>query len=86
MKKIRLIFSIWWYEVKSFFVEIKRSIWNKHLLLWWYRLWIRRDEFHKSLDVDPAAMMGMNEKKGYRYIKALIRRRNVAHERDLARY
>jgi hypothetical protein len=30
------------------------------LKLFWYRLWIRQDEFHASLDTDLNAMWNMN--------------------------
>ena len=52
--------------------------------LWWHRLWIRRDEFHRSLDMDSYAMLDMNEEDSKAYINDLMRRRQIAHERDLA--
>ena len=63
-----------------------KKIWNKRLLLWWYRLWIRKDEFHKSLDIDPDAMMEMDEEEKERYLADLVRRRKKAHQKDLARF
>ena len=58
-------------------------IWNAGLLLWWYRLWIRKDEFHRSLDMDLLAMLAMNKKRKEWYLEDLSRRRRIAHERDL---
>lgn len=51
--------------------------------LFWDRLWIRKDEFHASLDMNVRACFDMNEKDRNEYIIDLIRRRNIAHERDL---
>ena len=50
----------------------------------WTRAWIRRDEFHRSLDLDEAVMLDMNDADRKRYIVDLIRRRNEAHERDIS--
>ena len=77
---------IWQCEVKSFCSKIKRRVWNKHFLLWWYRLWIRKDEFHNSLSRDPDAMMEMNEQEMKEYFADLARRRKKSHQRDLARF
>ncbi len=60
-----------------------RKIWNKRLLLWWHRLWIRKDEFHNSLDIDPDAMMEMDEREKEEYLANLIKRRKAAHQKDL---
>jgi hypothetical protein len=72
------------YCIKDFFIEIKRSIWNRGLKLGWYRLWVRKDEFHPSLNMDSKAMFGMSKEARKRYMFDLIRRRQIAHERDLA--
>ena len=50
--------------------------------LWWHRAFIRRNEFHKSLDTDLNAMMDMTRKDQQLYMADLVRRRNIAHERD----
>ena len=65
--------------------SVRRRIWNKRLKLWWYQLFVRKDEFHHSLSTDPEAMMVMSEKELERYYTDLGRRRAVAHKRDLAR-
>jgi len=82
-EKIWIVFSIWWLDIKSMPKKAKRRIWNKHILLRWHRLWVRKDEFHSSLSMDPAAMFGMEEREVKKYFKDLIRRRDIAHQRDL---
>jgi hypothetical protein len=64
-------------------VDLKRRIWNKRILLWWYRLWIRKDEFHQSLTIDPYALICMNEEEKLKYFDDLYRRRALAHKRSL---
>lgn len=95
MELEKKVFKITWYqEIYWFFYGIyfslqfihgslKRRIWNKHILLFWYRLWIRKDEFHISLSTDPFAMMEMNDKEQAEYMTDLFRRRKIAHLRDL---
>ena len=77
---------IWQCKVISFCSKIKRCVWNRRLLLWWYRLWIKKDEFHNSLSRDPDAMMEMGEQEMEEYFADLTRRRKVAHQRDLVRF
>lgn len=60
----------------------KAIVWNKTIKLWWYRLWIRGDEFHVSLDIDNIAMSVMTEKERREYIEDLAIRRNIAHKRQ----
>ena len=50
--------------------------------LFWYRLWIRKDEFHISLSYDADAWLDMNENEREAYSKDLVKRRIAAHERD----
>lgn len=64
--------------------SIRRRIWNKGIKLFWFRLWIRRDEFHPSLSTDAEAMMGMNPEEMAAYHDDIARRRAIAHKRDLA--
>jgi len=45
-----------------------------HLRLWWHRLWIRKDEFHRSLDMDCGAMLQMNPKQRQNYMSDLDNR------------
>lgn len=50
--------------------------------LLWHRAWVRRDEFHQSLDIDFEAMVRMNKADQQLYMTDLIKRRNMAHERS----
>lgn len=75
-----------WHETRLSLGKIKRCVWNKHLRLWWCRLWIRRDELHSSLDIDPEAMIEMDEQEKKQYLADLTERREEAHRRDLARF
>jgi len=72
-----------WRDIKSLPGKIRRRVWNKHLLLTWNRLWIRKDEFDKSLDMDFKAIMEMNEAEREDYLMDLVKRRMIAHDRDL---
>lgn len=58
---------------------------EKHFILRWHRLWIRKDEFDKSLNLNVDAMLVMSKKEQERYLNDLAKRRHIAHERDLAR-
>ena len=51
--------------------------------LLWNMAWVRRDEFHRSLNMDLFAMLDMNKKDRSAYIMDLVRRREIAHNRDL---
>lgn len=51
----------------------------------WYRLWIRKDEFHRSLDLDADYLMYLDDEQRSEYLKDLVRRREIAHQRDLNR-
>lgn len=55
------------------------------LRLWWSRLYIRKDEFHQSLSLDPFAYTEMNKEQRSKYLIDLASRRFIAHERDKAR-
>jgi|GEM_PF-3084737 hypothetical protein len=65
--------------------DVRRRIWNKRIKLAWYRLWVRRNEFHPSLNTDFNAMFVMDKKEQEEYRADLMRRRDIAHRRDLAR-
>ena len=58
-----------------------RCLWHKHILLPWYRLWVRKDEFHHSLDSDLLAMEAMTRRERERYWEDLGRRRHIACRR-----
>ncbi len=53
--------------------------------LWWRKLWIRQDESHPSLYRDTAAECQMTETEQAEFMHDLLRRRHIAHERDLRR-
>jgi len=55
------------------------------LRLFWHRLWIRRDEFHHSLNLDVEIMVRMTEDEKYSYQLDLECRRQMAHENDMRR-
>jgi len=60
------------------------KFWHRYILLWWYRLLIRMDEFHPSLSLDTVAMEDMNEVEKKKYLDDLAIRK-IAHEREFAR-
>ena len=67
--------------VHFYFLKVK--IWNCGLYLWWNRLWIRKNEFHQSLDIDFEAMSYMTREQQECYLTELTKRRMIAHERDM---
>ncbi len=77
---MKWLFYVQW-KIRLLPGKIKRRIWNKHVLLWWNRLWIRKDEFHRSLDLDVEAMFEMNKKEQTRYLADITRRREIAHKK-----
>lgn len=83
-EQIRFAFFLLWHDIKWATGKIKRLIWNRGLKLQWNRLWVREDEFHNSLNMDIEAMLDMSPKQREAYINDLVRRRQIAHERDLA--
>lgn len=74
-----------WYNFQESLKDLRRRIWNKRLKLWWYRLWVRRNEFHKSLETDMEAMLAMDEDELASYYADLQRRRVIAHKRSFAK-
>jgi len=65
--------------------EIKRFFLRQPFKLFWNRLWIRKDEFHKSLDFNPKAYSNMTTQEKREYNIDLGRRRTIAHKRDFKR-
>ncbi len=53
--------------------------------MFWHRLWVRKDEFHKSLETDVRALSLMNAGDADRYAAGLARRRKIAHDRKRQR-
>jgi hypothetical protein len=50
--------------------------------LFWDKLYIREDEFHKSLDMNINAMLDMSKEEQYEYLSNLNSRRQKAHLKD----
>ena len=71
--------------MREWLTDIRRRLWNKHIKLFWYRLYVRRNEFHKSLNTDFDAMVVMDCDEMKAYYADLQRRRTIAHKRDLRR-
>lgn len=71
--------------IQGFFEKCVWFIWHAGVKLFWYRLWIRKDEFHVSLSSDVMVTMYMNENQIKEYEEDLARRRNIAHKRDMKR-
>jgi len=74
------LFDMYW-EIYDKFSNSKMFICSR-IRLFWYRLWIRKDEFHISLDIDIEAMLTMNEEQKDDYLKDLARRRSLAHQKN----
>jgi hypothetical protein len=70
--------------VKNLLIGLRHLFWNRGIKLQWNRFWVRKDEFHNSLNMDANAMLGMSQKRRGAYTKDLYRRRRIAHERDIA--
>lgn len=81
MKKIPLWLLVIYWETYDKFSNAKMFV-RSRIRLFWSRLWIRKDEFHQSLDIDAEAMLTMNAKQKDAYMKDLVRRRNIAHQRE----
>lgn len=75
---------IWWekafYTIREAFYRLRVRLWNGGLLLWWYRLWIRKDEFHPSLDLDYELLTVLSRKDRDKYQAELLKRRQTAHQ------
>mgnify|MGYP001176861959 CR=1 FL=1 len=82
MKKIPLWLLVIYWETYDRFLSVKMFT-RSRIRLFWSRLWIRKNEFHQSLDIDVEAMLTMNEEQKESYMNDLARRRNIAHEREL---
>ena len=76
---------VWYFYVKEPCKHIKSIIWNRGIKLFWNRLWIRENEFHKSLNTDIYALMYMNSKQRDKYYTKLAKRRDIAHKQDMER-
>jgi len=70
------------FATKSELKRAKRRFWNGLIKLWWDRLWIRKDEFHPSLNFDADAAMEMTPEEFRKYDRDLLRRRTIADRRN----
>ena len=80
--------ELYWYFRYNFREDlrnIRRKIWNKRIKFWWYQLFIRKDEFHPSLNLDFEAILVMDQNELEKYRNDISRRRSIAHNRDLAK-
>ena len=82
LKRLKLSLRRDYDDLRFWFISLKRKVWNKRLKLWWYKLWIRRDELHQSLEMDQDAMIEMSDDQISKYRTDLIRRRQTAHNKD----
>ncbi len=71
----------WWNKLKYKFALLPFQP-----KLFWYRLWIRKDEFHVSLHLDPILMIKMDSQDTYFYLMDIYKRRKIAHERGMNRH
>lgn len=72
-----------WQCCKEALSKIWWKVWNARLLLWWHRLWIREDEFDRSLEWDDKAYIVMSREKRGWYDRDLAIRRQIAHQREM---
>lgn len=71
------------YEVTQIGAErLQRRIWHRGVKLFWYRLWVRDDEFHPSLEMDHEALIDMSEEEERAYRADLRRRRCRTHQKE----
>ncbi|MFA5080746.1 MAG: hypothetical protein WC472_03980 [Candidatus Paceibacterota bacterium] len=63
----------------------KLKTWNCGIKMFWVNLWIRKNEFDSSLNIDQEAMSVMRISEQRRYLDNIYRRRKIAHERELKR-
>ena len=66
----------------SFKMSFKECL-KAHIRQWWYGLFVREDEFHKSLEMDLVYMLCLSEKEEEKYLTDLSVRREIAKYRSL---
>lgn len=73
-----------WLKVRagSVLERIGIIIWHREIMLRWYRLWIRKDQDHPSLNYDHRATRYMSEKQLRVYFSGLSQRVKSARERS----
>jgi hypothetical protein len=82
MNKLQIRWMLFVFALKDLPHYVKCLMWNRGLRLLWCKLWIRKDEFHSSLEMDLDAMWYMSSKQVSKYLEDLTNRRRIAHERD----
>ena len=65
---------------------IKRLIWHKGILYWWYKLRNSKNEFDNSLMIDSEIIQEMNDEKLHKYFKGIYAKRRIAHKKEEASY
>ena len=50
---------------------------------YWFTFKIKKDEFHKSLDLSHVEMLKLNKEDREKYIMNIVKKRNLAHEMDI---
>ena len=80
----KVLLSVWlcWLDIKGLPGKIKQYVWNRKILLWWYRLWIRKDEFHLSTHYDQDAINEMGEREFEVYRQNLLKRKIIADKKE----
>ncbi len=71
------------YRIEESFEKFLCFVWHAGIKLFWYRLWVRKNALHKSLEFDIMEVMYMDNDQSRYYREDLIRRRNIAHKRDI---
>jgi len=71
-----VVFPLEFEEKKQWIGMFIRS----RLRLFWAKLWIRKDEFHWTLDTDYEYLETSNPKKHVAYFADIVCRRNIAHK------
>lgn len=88
MKKLRLKYLEIECKVYCFLVGKFRTVkvfLGKYQRQLWFRLCLRGNELHSSLNPDYNRMRKMNKKQRAKYRVSIIRKRRIAHDEDLSR-
>ena len=80
LKRLSHFLFVTCFKIKSWAKKSQYYLWNESIKPWWKRLWIRKDEFHSSLDTDY--LPGISQEEEDNYSKDVFRRRHLSHERD----
>jgi len=66
--------------------EIKKMDITTRVRLAWNSAWVRKGEFHRSLNIDERAVSKMTPEQQTTYREGLLRRRSIAHTRGIERF